>query len=416
MVAVLTVCGAGYLRIPLLHDVPHHAAIYQTEHIPKGGQQRVLSSSPSTHHQLPTFKAGQYNLRKQDNTTCATYGESQWTGTIDVTDTHRLFFWFFESRNDPVDDPIVIWINGGPGASSMLGLFNEIGPCSYESDANETTPNPWAWNRNASLLFIDQPAGVGFSSVAEGGRLPATDIDGAEDFQVFLNIFFQKVFPDKAHLPIYFTGESYGGHYAPVYTKHILESRAYNSKTAFWGNITSLVLVNALLDFTAPAIGVYELLCHQSRGQGILNVTACDGIRQNLPETERLGRVCDLSYDGHECLAMMTYFMNNINNYYYELVQSGERSPYNSKYSLSSLLTLHKTDEGRQFTLAVQIHSSAMIREKGTSPSISTGRPLKNLWGSHHHLHTVRSSSNSTWGIGETGCCISLLRKSLGMF
>lgn len=303
-------------------------------HVVDGDQQQLPLTVATNSKDLPPFKAGQYTVVEQDNTTCATYGESQWSGTVDVTDTHRLFYWFFDSRNDPENDPIIFWINGGPGGSSMMGLFDEMGPCWLEPDANETIPNPWSWNNNASLLFIDQPAGVGFSSLAEGAPVPQVDIDGAQDFQVFLNIFFGDVFPSKAHLPIHFAAESYGGHYAPTYVKHILDSRAYDSRSAFWGNISSLILVDALIDFTAPSIGSYELLCSDFRGGDIISKEACEAIRMSLPECEALGRSCDLSYDGWECWAMIEFCWATINVYYSDEVEKGLRNPYNSELTL----------------------------------------------------------------------------------
>lgn len=255
-----------------------------------------------------------------------------------MTDERRLFFWFFDSRSDPANDPVVLWINGGPGGSSMMGLFTEMGPCWLQVDSTHTTVNEWAWNNNASLLFIDQPAGVGLASLAEGASVPSSDIDGAQDFQVFLSIFFGKMFPDRAHLPIHFAAESYGGHYAPTYVHHILESRRYDSKSAFWGNITSIILVDALIDFTSVYTGIYELLCTEFRRLdteprgNILNDTACDAIRLAGPECERLGRSCDLSYDGAECLAGTVYCEDNIGIYYSEMVAAGTKNPYNSKY------------------------------------------------------------------------------------
>lgn len=293
---------------------------------------------------LPPFKAGKFTLTSQNNTTCATHGESQWTGTIDVTDAHRLFFWFFDSRGDPENDPIIIWINGGPGGSSMMGLFSEMGPCWLEPGANETTPNEYAWNANASLLFIDQPAGVGFSSRKDGEPVQAADLDGAQDFQVFLNTFFGEIFPDRAHLPIHFAGESYGGHYAPTYVNHILKSRAYDSKFAFWGNISSLILVNALIDFTAPMVGAYELMCSDFRGGNIVNHTACESIRLSLPECERLGRSCDLSNDGYECWAMMSFCRDKIDEFYWEQVDAGLRNPYNSELLLQPVRECDSTN------------------------------------------------------------------------
>lgn len=317
----------------------HHLQQYK---IQQQSQQQPLiptiseTQKPLTHShnsEVPPFKAGQFTKKLQDNETCPTYGEAQYTGTIDVTDEHRLFYWYFDSRNDPENDPIILWMNGGPGASSLIGLFNEMGPCWLDAKTDMPSPNNWSWNNNASLLFLDQPAGVGFSSLADGVAPATKDMDGAEDFQQFLNIFFDKVFPEKKKLPLHIAAESYGGHYGPTYVDHILNSRRWNSKTAFWGNITSMILVDAVIDWTGIAVGVYELLCEDVETINILNRTSCEKIAQHLPEVQRLGRNCDSSYDERECFASATYADDFIHVFYAELVEAGERHMYNSMFA-----------------------------------------------------------------------------------
>ncbi|KAL5433523.1 hypothetical protein PMIN07_011279 [Paraphaeosphaeria minitans] len=78
----------------------------------------------------------------------------------------NTFFWFFEARNNSDTAPLTIWLNGGPGSSSMIGLFQEMGPCEIvqlEDGSYGTRPNLWGWDRSSNLLFIDQPTQVGFS-------------------------------------------------------------------------------------------------------------------------------------------------------------------------------------------------------------------------------------------------------------
>lgn len=59
--------------------------------------------------------------------------------------------------------PLSIWLNGGPGGSSLMGMLAENGPCWINADGNSSRLNEWAWNREVNMLFIDQPVQVGFS-------------------------------------------------------------------------------------------------------------------------------------------------------------------------------------------------------------------------------------------------------------
>ncbi|AEO59963.1 hypothetical protein MYCTH_2308690 [Thermothelomyces thermophilus ATCC 42464] len=75
----------------------------------------------------------------------------------------NTFFWFFEARKDPANAPLAIWLNGGPGGSSMMGLLEENGPCFVGPDSKTTYLNRWSWNNEANMLYIDQPVQTGFS-------------------------------------------------------------------------------------------------------------------------------------------------------------------------------------------------------------------------------------------------------------
>jgi len=83
--------------------------------------------------------------------------------SVNSNRSENYFFWFFESRTDPSTDPLIIWLTGGPGCSSQLALMTENGPCTPTADGLDTVLNPYGWNNNSNIMWIDQPAGVGYS-------------------------------------------------------------------------------------------------------------------------------------------------------------------------------------------------------------------------------------------------------------
>jgi cathepsin A (carboxypeptidase C) len=130
----------------------------------------------------------------------------------DVSDVH-YFAWLTESRNDPSTDPVIVWFSGGPGCSSSLAMLSENGPCLGNSDGSGTTYNKYGWNNNATLMYVDQPAGVGFSYGDMSGY-SHNESQVAAHMLVFFEQFY-KNFPQYAKNPLYIAAESYGGHYGP---------------------------------------------------------------------------------------------------------------------------------------------------------------------------------------------------------
>jgi len=144
---------------------------------------------------------------------------AQYTGHIVVNETHnaQLFYWFFESQGDPSKDPLVLWMTGGPGCSSELAIFYENGPFYLNDDGAGgiyLTANPWSWNINSNIIFIDQPAGTGFSSSGGIGGYVHNEREMATEMYIFLQKWLQ-TFPEYIRRPFYLFGESYAGHYVP---------------------------------------------------------------------------------------------------------------------------------------------------------------------------------------------------------
>ncbi|KDO31610.1 hypothetical protein SPRG_19513 [Saprolegnia parasitica CBS 223.65] len=133
----------------------------------------------------------------------------------------KMFYWFVESESNPEVDPLVLWLNGGPGCSSLGGFFTELGPFVVESDLS-VKRNPYAWNRKTNMLFLESPAGVGFSHPL----LNATDyndVTTADRAHEFLRLFFAE-YSEFKNRPLYITGESYAGQYIPYLVAKLLES------------------------------------------------------------------------------------------------------------------------------------------------------------------------------------------------
>ncbi|KAF0698285.1 Aste57867_11078 [Aphanomyces stellatus] len=137
---------------------------------------------------------------------------------IDGSKSKNYFYWFFESRNAPSTDPFVIWLTGGPGCSSMLALLGENGPCTVNDDLS-LKKNPFSWNEKSNIMWIDQPAGVGFS-YGDTSEYDTDETMVGNDMYHFLQEFFQ-AHPEYAKNDFYVFGESYAGHYVPAVAHRI---------------------------------------------------------------------------------------------------------------------------------------------------------------------------------------------------
>jgi len=154
---------------------------------------------------------------------------AQYSGYITVNQTNgrNLFYWFVESENDPSSDPLVVWLQGGPGCSSLIGLMTENGPFRAVASADSLSGvalqrSAISWNRVANLLYIDAPAGVGYSYSDTHTDYATDNEKTAQDNYHFLQLWY-KQFPEFATNPLWITGESYAGDYIPQLVAKILD-------------------------------------------------------------------------------------------------------------------------------------------------------------------------------------------------
>ncbi|PYI01391.1 putative carboxypeptidase S1 [Aspergillus sclerotiicarbonarius CBS 121057] len=176
-----------------------------------------------------------------------TPGVNQYSGYLSVGEDMNMFFWFFESRHDPHTAPLTAWFNGGPGCSSMIGLFQEHGPCHFVD--NKTTPsiNPYSWNTHSNMLYIDQPIGVGFSY---GYDTVNSTVTAAPFVWKLLQAFYAH-FPEYESRDFNLFTESYGGHYGPEFAHYIQAQNAAIDTGTLRGetiNLVSLGINNGWFD------------------------------------------------------------------------------------------------------------------------------------------------------------------------
>lgn len=137
-----------------------------------------------------------------------------WNGYLPVTSTKSLHYMLVESQDKPSEDPLLIWFNGGPGCSSLLGFFQENGPWIIDDELHEVKKNDHSWNKRANVLYLESPAGVGFSVANAEADTYHNDISQSEDAWVALQQFYE-LFTEYKERDLYISGESYGGIYVP---------------------------------------------------------------------------------------------------------------------------------------------------------------------------------------------------------
>ncbi|KAL3695824.1 hypothetical protein R1sor_009900 [Riccia sorocarpa] len=139
----------------------------------------------------------------------------------------------------------MLWLNGGPGCSSLIGCYYELGPWIVGEDG-VLRPNPSAWNRKMGILFVDSPVGTGFSVAESDMDIPTDQERVAEHLQYALQCFMEEN-PTFRSRPLFLAGESYAGKYVPALAYYILHPSRANS-SSLKSQLAGIAIGNGLTD------------------------------------------------------------------------------------------------------------------------------------------------------------------------
>ncbi|KAJ5203358.1 Alpha/Beta hydrolase protein [Penicillium cf. viridicatum] len=243
-----------------------------------------------------------------------TPGVNSYSGYIDIDDDVSVFFWFFESQRDPKNDPVTLWLNGGPGSDSLIGLFEELGPCTVTENIT-TVLRDHSWSQVSNLLFLSQPVGTGFSySTKEVGALDPTyltvepmsdksqqgrwsiieptDIDtsrlAAASAWELLQAFYTALptlDPEVGSVDFHLWTESFGGHWGPSFSTHFIEENDKldnDGKKGVKLNFKSLGIVNGIIDEPTQTKYLLEFTHKNTYGVKLINDTVYDHGKFNM--------------------------------------------------------------------------------------------------------------------------------------
>ncbi|KAI5950123.1 hypothetical protein KGF54_005271 [Candida jiufengensis] len=219
------------------------------------------------------------------------YKPLMYSGQLELfpeNNTNYYFWKFIDSKKSDLNNKrTIFWLNGGPGCSSMDGALLEIGPFRINKD-KQVTLNNGTWHKSGDIIFVDQPAGTGFSYTDQDKYLHDLD-DMAFYFLKFMEKYYE-VFPQDLENDIYLAGESYAGQYIPYIADYIIkrnqnlkedeQDKTYKLKGLLIGNgwvspneqslsYLPFFIENKLIDSSHPKI--LELLNQQEQCQKIID-------------------------------------------------------------------------------------------------------------------------------------------------
>ncbi|XP_040992930.1 serine carboxypeptidase-like 40 [Juglans microcarpa x Juglans regia] len=257
---------------------------------------------------------------------------SQYGGyvTVDKAAGRALFYYFAEANNPNKDSlPLLLWLNGGPGCSSLAyGAMQELGPFRVRSDGKTLYANRFSWNYAANLLFLESPAGVGYSySNTSSDYKTCGDRKTAADNYVFLVNWLER-FPEYKNRPFYISGESYAGHYVPQLAHTILYHNKKANKTII--NLKGIIIGNAVINEETDNRGMYDYFASHA----LISDEDAQKINKYCdfsPEAKRQNRECN---EATAAAGRDTYYLDIYNIYAPLCTMANYTTPQPKKVSI----------------------------------------------------------------------------------
>ncbi|POM77266.1 Serine protease family S10, partial [Phytophthora palmivora] len=221
----------------------------------------------------------------------------------------QYFYWFFEAKHNASTAPLVIWLTGGPGGSSLLALFNENGPCRIQPDLT-TKVHPYSWTYEANMIWLDQPTSVGFS-YSSGDDHDYNERDVGENLYWFLQGFIEK-HPEFDGREFFLMGESYGGHYVPGAAHYIWEQNKKNESSVMRNiNLQGIAIGNGWTNPVVQHLHAGDML-DNSYNITLLDEAAAEQLKIDTVKCAELTRECQQSPSESSCLEPYEYCVEHL--------------------------------------------------------------------------------------------------------
>lgn len=217
----------------------------------------------------------------------------QWSGYYDINSTTNKHYWYwaFGPRSGRKDAPIILWMTGGPGCASSLAIFTENGPCHMHETNATLYRNPYSWNADAFVVYIDQPAGVGYS-YSDASGYDHNEKEVADDMYQFLQALMT-AHSDWQSNEFFVFGESYGGHFAPATAYRVFQGNQNKDGLAI--NLKGLAVGNGLVNPQVQYQYYAELAytwCQKKLGKPCVSQSTYEYMNSSIPSCVALIKSC----------------------------------------------------------------------------------------------------------------------------